>query len=70
MPDTPVCALCVQWRCAACKSQDWPDCCDWSTKAEPFWPDGTVAVITSPDYCEPCREMLAAYEEDRRGDPT
>lgn len=58
-----VCALCVQWRCEICQSRDWPECCEWATGSEPYWPDGTVAVITLTDsYCEPCQEMLDFYE--------
>lgn len=68
LDDRPVCVLCVQWRCAGCKSHDWPDCCEWTTDAEPYWPDGSVAVITSQEYCEPCAAALAAYEEGHRGD--
>lgn len=71
--DTPtpvVCAYCVQWRCAGCKSHEWPDCCDHTTDAEPYWPDGTVATITTNEPCPPCAETLAQYEQDRAGDPT
>lgn len=57
-----VCPLCVQWRCSQCKSQDWPVCCEWTTEAEPFWPDGTVATITQQNYCDRCAQALADYE--------
>jgi hypothetical protein len=62
--DLIVCPLCVQWRCERCKSHDWPDCCDWQTEAEPYWPDGSVATLTQNDYCEPCATALAQYEQD------
>jgi hypothetical protein len=64
------CPLCVQWRCATCKSDGWPDCCDWLSEAEPYWPDGTVAEVDQEKTCDSCAEMIRQYEEDHRGDPT
>lgn len=52
------CPLCVQWRCHMCHSTDWPECCEWTTDSEPYWPDGTVAVITQDDYCDTCTQAL------------
>jgi hypothetical protein len=60
-----VCPLCVQWRCSQCKSDHWPECCNFETDAEPFWPDGTVATITQDDYCRTCRDALNEYERDK-----
>jgi hypothetical protein len=60
------CPLCVQWRCSVCKSADWPDCCDWTTEAEPYWPDGTVAVITQSEWCDRCAQAVADYEAEHK----
>ncbi len=58
------CPLCVQWRCSACKSDDWPMCCDEAVTeptAEPYWPDGSVAVLTQQEYCDRCAQAVADY---------
>lgn len=61
------CPLCVQWRCAECKSNEWPNCCEkaYEVSAEPYWPDGSVAVITQQEYCESCQQALAEYEANK-----
>lgn len=63
MAKQAVCPLCVQWRCSKCKSFDWPNCCDdgWFVEPEPYWPDGTVAVITMKEYCERCQKAMDEY---------
>jgi hypothetical protein len=65
-----VCPYCVQYRCAVCKSTQWPDCEHWDAGCEPYWPDGSVAVLTQNTPCEPCQAMLLDYERDRSGDPS
>lgn len=68
-----VCALCVQWRCAVCKSHVWPECCGhpdgpggWLTESEPYWPDGTVATLTvTTGYCRHHTEIMASYRAER-----
>lgn len=59
-----VCPYCVQWRCACCKSMDWPTCCDKAqitADAEPFWPNGTVAVLTQDETCPRCARAIDEY---------
>jgi hypothetical protein len=68
MTERIVCPLCVQLRCERCKSDDWPECCAWTTDPEPYWPDGSVAVITQDEYCATCQEALDGYEADHEGD--
>lgn len=63
-----VCPLCVQWRCAACKSDDWPGCCDADEGAEPYWPDGSTATLTQKDWCARCAQAVADYQADVRLD--
>lgn len=61
-----VCPLCVQWRCAACKSDDWPMCCDKAYDndgSEPYRPDGSVAVLTQDEYCESCQQAMDQYQQ-------
>lgn len=62
-----VCPLCVQWRCSECKSRDWPNCCDkgWDIEAEAYWPDGTIAILTQREYCQPCQNTMDEYFRNR-----
>lgn len=61
-----VCPLCVQWRCAVCKSDDWPECHGYDTESEAYWPDGSVATITQQGYCERCAQSVADYEAEHK----
>lgn len=47
-----VCPYCVQWRCAACKVDDCDHVALGLGDAEPYWPDGSVAVLTTASPCE------------------
>jgi hypothetical protein len=66
---------CAELRCSVCKSDDWPNCCGWTTGAEPdcrgaaiapkpYWPDGTVAVITQDEWCDSCAQAVAHLQAD------
>jgi hypothetical protein len=64
-----VCPLCVQWRCKVCKSDEWPMCCEpYGADSEPYWPDGSVAVLTQDNYCERCDQAMADYFEAHKED--
>lgn len=67
MSGTIVCPLCVQYRCVTCKQDDCYGECGTDQEFEPYWPDGSVAVLTQDDYCERCQQSmddyLAAYKE-------
>lgn len=67
--DDVTCPLCVQWRCAKCKSDLWPQCCGggWTdADSEPYWPDGTVAELTQNEWCDFCtRAVSQMYKEPR-----
>lgn len=57
-----VCPLCVQWRCAVTHKADCPDdMCEYDHEQEPYWPDGSVAVITQDEYCDSCEAAVAEY---------
>lgn len=65
------CNYCVQWRCATCKSSDWPSCCDDAQKiggCEPYWPDGSVVPRVFDGCCERCTQAVAEYMELSRED--
>jgi hypothetical protein len=62
LPAPVVCPLCVQWRCAVCKSNERPECCTPETHDfEPYWPDGTLAVLTQDEYCATCALAMEDY---------
>ena len=60
-----VCPYCVQWRCSDCKSSHFPNCCDPAMaqviRAEPYWPDGSVATLTQNEACDSCNEAINEY---------
>jgi aldehyde:ferredoxin oxidoreductase len=66
---TVVCPLCVQHRCVTCKrdfndsEHFYQECFD--TEYEPYWPDGSVAVITQQEWCDRCAQAVADMEADR-----
>ena len=68
-PPDVVCPYCVQWRCAKCKATDQCDC-EFAPdyKMEPYWPDGSVAIITQNDTCARCKQSLADYYAEHSGD--
>lgn len=62
-----VCPYCVQWRCAECGSDEWPLCNDDHDATEPYWPDGSVAVLTQNEPCERCEQSIADYMAQSEG---
>lgn len=64
-PDDP-CSLCVQWRCERCKSDDWPNCCDWMTEAEPYLPDGSVVPAIFRNLHDECNQAVLDYQDECR----
>lgn len=69
MAERIICPLCVQWRCSLCKSKDWPNCCldgeSFEAEAEPYWPDGSIAILTQQNYCVSCQKALEEYERQK-----
>lgn len=70
--DSAVCSLCVQWRCAKYHDDPCPDsdmdCID-QHGFEPYWPDGSVAVVTQTDPCPRCAESMATYYAEQEANP-
>jgi hypothetical protein len=71
--NVPICPLCVQYRCTKCK-RDFNDSDHFYKKChdlddyEPYWPDGTIAVLTQDEICRSCNQAVADMIEAHRAE--